>query len=54
MIGAQSGLGYYVKNYSDLRDYTRTIVGLLVIGIVVVVISFLFNKLQKSLLKWKA
>lgn len=54
MIGAQSGLGYYVKNYSDLGDYTRTIVGLLVIGIVVVVISFLFNKLQKSLLKWKA
>lgn len=54
IIGAQSGLGYYVKNYSDLGDYTRTIVGLLVIGIVVVVISFLFNKLQKSLLKWKA
>lgn len=54
MIGAQSGLGYYVKNYSDLGDYTRTIVGLLVIAIVVVVISFLFNKLQKSLLKWKA
>lgn len=53
MIGARNGLGYYVKNYSDFGDYTRTIVGLLVIGIVVVVISFLFNKLQRALLRWK-
>lgn len=53
MIGATNGLGYYVKQYSDFGDYTRTIVGLLVIGIVVVVISFLFNKLQSYLLRWK-
>lgn len=53
MIGANSGMGYYVKNYSDFGDYTRTIVGLLVIGIVVVVISFLFNKLQRVLLRYK-
>ncbi|MCC8191433.1 MAG: ABC transporter permease subunit [Ruminococcus sp.] len=53
MIGAQDGLGYYVKNYSDFGDYKRTIVGILVIGVVVVAISFLFNKLQKYLLRWK-
>ena len=53
MIGARDGLGYYVKQYSDFGDYTRTIVGLLVIGVVVVVISFLFNKLQRYLLRWK-
>ena len=53
MIGAQSGLGYYIKNYSDLGDYTRTLVGLIVIGIVIVVISFVFNKIQKYLLRWK-
>ena len=53
MIGAQSGLGYYIKNYSDLGDYTRTLVGLIVIGIVIVVISFGFNKIQKYLLRWK-
>ena len=43
MIGAQSGLGYY----------TRTIVGLIVVGIVIVMISFLFNRIQKFLLRWK-
>lgn len=53
MIGARDGLGYYVKNYSDFGDYTRTILGIIVIGIVVVAISFLFNKLQKYLLRWK-
>lgn len=53
MIGAQSGLGYYIKNYSDFGDYTRTIVGLIVVGIVIVFISFLFNRIQKFLLRWK-
>ena len=53
MIGAQSGLGYYIKNYSDFGDYTRTIVGLIVVGIVIVFISFIFNRLQKFLLRWK-
>ncbi len=53
MIGAQSGLGYYIKNYSDFGDYTRTLVGLIVIGVVIVVISFAFNKIQQYLLRWK-
>ena len=53
MIGARDGLGYYVKYYSDFGDYTRTIVGLLVIGIVVIAVTFLFNALQKYLLRWK-
>ena len=53
MIGAQSGLGYYIKNYSDFGDYTRTIVGLIVVGIVIVFISFVFNRIQKFLLRWK-
>lgn len=53
MIGAQNGMGYYIKQYSDFGDYTRTIVGLLVIGAVIMMISFLFNKLQGCLLRWK-
>lgn len=53
MIGAQNGMGYYIKQYSDFGDYTRTIVGLLVIGTVITLISFLFNKLQGYLLRWK-
>ena len=53
MIGARDGMGYYVKYYSDFGDYTRTIVGLLVIGIVVIGVTFLVNRLQNYLLRWK-
>ena len=53
MIGARDGMGYYVKYYSDFGDYTRTITGLLVIGIVVIAVTFLFNQLQKRMLRWK-
>ena len=53
MIGARDGMGYYVKNYSDFGDYTRTIVGLLVIGIVVIAVTFLVGRVQKYLLRWK-
>ncbi len=54
MIGARDGMGYYVKYYSDFGDYTRTIVGLLVIGLVVIGVTFIFNQVQKYLLRWKA
>lgn len=53
MIGARDGMGYYVKYYSDFGDYTRTIAGLLVIGVVVIAVTFLFNQFQKYMLKWK-
>ena len=53
MIGAQSGMGYYIKNYSDFGDYTRTLAGLIVLGTVIVAISYIFNRFQKYLLCWK-
>jgi NitT/TauT family transport system permease protein len=53
MIGARNGMGYYVKNYSDLGDFTRTVVGVIVIGIVITAIVFLFNRLQRYLLRWR-
>lgn len=53
MIGARDGMGYYVKYYSDFGDYTRTITGLIVIGIVVIAVTFLFNRFQQYLLRWK-
>ncbi|MDR2177511.1 MAG: ABC transporter permease subunit [Treponema sp.] len=54
MIGGRSGLGYYVKNFSDFGDYTRIIGGVIVIGIVVTVFTFFFNKLQRYLMRWRS
>ena len=53
MIGAMDGMGYYVKYYSDFGDYTRTITGLIVIGVVVIAVTFLFNRFQQYLLRWR-
>lgn len=53
MIGARSGIGYYVNNYANFGNYTSALAGVFVIGIVITVITFLFNLLQRFLLKWK-
>jgi len=44
MIGATSGLGWYVKYFSDFADYSRVIAGIIFIGVVVTGVTFLFDK----------
>ena len=53
MIGATSGLGWYVKYFSDYADYPRVIVGIIFIGIVVSIISVIIDKVSSYLLRWK-
>ena len=53
MVGGRQGMGYYVKSYSILGDYTRTITGVLMIGVVVVLITFIFNMVKKRFIRWK-
>ncbi len=53
MIGATSGLGWYVKYFSDFADYPRVIVGIIFIGMVVTGITYVFDRIEKYLLRWK-
>lgn len=53
MIGAQSGLGFYIKKYSDYADYTRVAAGIIFIALVITGINFLISKAEKKLIKWK-
>ncbi|MBQ5316177.1 MAG: ABC transporter permease subunit [Oscillospiraceae bacterium] len=53
MIGGNSGIGYYIKYYSDFGDFTRIIVGIIVIGVMISVITLISGKIQERLLKWK-
>lgn len=53
MIGATSGLGWYVKYFSDFADYPRVIVGIIYAGIVVTAIMYAFDKLERRLLRWR-
>jgi NitT/TauT family transport system permease protein len=53
MIGARSGMGYYVNNYANFGNYTNALAGVITIGVVVTIVTFLFNLLSKYLLRWK-
>jgi len=53
MIGGNSGMGYYVKYYSDFGDFTRILAGIIVIGVVITCLTLAFGKLQQYLLRWK-
>lgn len=53
MIGGKTGMGFYIKYYSDFGDFTRIVAGIIVLGIVVSVITLFFNRFQKYLLRWK-
>lgn len=52
LLGANSGLGYFVKKFSDYADYTKVIAGIILMGIVVTVLIAAVQWLQKTLVKW--
>jgi NitT/TauT family transport system permease protein len=53
MIGAKSGLGFFVKKFSDYGDYTKVIAGIIFIGVVVTILNFFISVIKKKTLKWK-
>lgn len=53
MIGATSGIGWYVKYFSDFADYPRVIVGIIFMGLVVTVITYFFDRAESFLLRWR-
>jgi NitT/TauT family transport system permease protein len=53
LIGANSGIGWYVKNFADFADYPRVIVGIIFISIVVTGITWGTERLERHLLRWR-
>ena len=53
MMGASSGLGYFIKNYSDYANYTNVIAGIILIGAVVSLLNALLSFAERKLIKWK-
>jgi NitT/TauT family transport system permease protein len=53
LIGARSGLGWFVKYYSDYADYTRVFAGIIVIAVVVTALNKLLLIVEKFLIKWR-
>ena len=52
LMGATHGMGYYVQNSITYANYTHAVAGIIVIGLVVTVLSFLVTKIQTHLIQW--
>lgn len=52
LLGASSGLGYFVKKFSDYANYTKVIAGIILMGVVVTLIDIGLEQLYKRLVKW--
>jgi NitT/TauT family transport system permease protein len=53
LIGAEAGLGYYIKYHTDFGDFSRVIVGIILIGIYVTLLMGILQRVEKYFLRWK-
>lgn len=52
MIGASSGLGYFVQYYSDFARFDLVLDGFLFLALVLVLIMHVLDKIKEKSLKW--
>ncbi|MBQ8013324.1 MAG: ABC transporter permease subunit [Treponema sp.] len=52
MLGADSGMGFYVRMSLNFANYTKAIAGIFFIGFVVTCLNALINHAKKRLIKW--
>lgn len=52
LIGASSGLGYYVQKAANFINYPKVLAGIIFIGVVVTVINKFVVLLEKTFVKW--
>lgn len=52
MIGADSGMGYYVRVALNYANYTKAIAGIIFIGVVVTGLNILIGLLKKKFVTW--
>ena len=53
MIGATSGLGWYIKYNADFANFTKVIAGIFGIGVVVTVLNALISLVKRLLIRWR-
>lgn len=53
MIGAKSGLGWYIQYFADFAQYDRVVAGIVFIGLVVTAIVSILDQIQHYALRWQ-
>lgn len=52
MFATNSGLGYFIQYYADFSDYARVISGIIFMGLFIIVIMIIFEKIRNKILFW--
>lgn len=53
MLGASSGLGYYIINYTNFANYVNVIAGIITVGLLVTLLNWIINVLRRYAVKWR-
>lgn len=52
MLGADSGMGYYVRFALNFANYTKAIAGIIFIGFIVTILNTIIDIAKKHFIKW--
>lgn len=53
MLGASSGIGYFISNANNYANYTNVVAGIIVCGVVVTALSFAAAWVQRRFTTWR-
>jgi NitT/TauT family transport system permease protein len=53
MIAASSGLGWYIQYNHEFANYDKVIAGVIMVAVVVIVLMYFFDRIQKYSLRWQ-
>ena len=52
MMGAHSGLGYFIRNFADYANYTNVLAGILLVALVITLLNRAVTALETRLVRW--
>ena len=52
MMGAHSGLGYFIRNFADYANYTNVLAGILLVALVITLLNRAVTALETCLVRW--
>lgn len=53
IVGASSGIGWYIQYQSGFANYDAVAAGMLVLAIIVIFFTVIFDKMQDYVLRWQ-
>lgn len=53
MLGASSGFGCYIINYTNFANYMNVIAGMIMVAIMATVFNWLINLLSRNAVRWR-